>query len=76
MNKPAIASDRPEIAIYIQEIAADREEIAANRPEMPANIEETGLNGLEAARRLKKKAPKITIIFLTMNEDRELAAAH
>ena len=32
------------------------------------------LNGLEAARRLKKKAPEITIIFLTMNEDRELAA--
>ena len=32
------------------------------------------LNGLEAARRLKKKAPEITIIFLTMNEDRDLAA--
>lgn len=32
------------------------------------------LNGLEAARRLKKKAPEVTIIFLTMNEDRELAA--
>ena len=32
------------------------------------------MNGLEAARRLKKKAPEITIIFLTMNEDRELAA--
>jgi DNA-binding NarL/FixJ family response regulator len=32
------------------------------------------LNGLEAARRLKKKAPSISIIFLTMNEDRELAA--
>jgi DNA-binding NarL/FixJ family response regulator len=32
------------------------------------------LNGLEAARRLKKKAPEISIIFLTMNEDRDLAA--
>ena len=32
------------------------------------------LNGLEAARRLKEKAPAITIVFLTMNEDRELAA--
>lgn len=32
------------------------------------------LNGLEAARRLKKRAPDIIIIFLTMNEDRELAA--
>ena len=32
------------------------------------------LNGLEAARRLKKKAPEIAVIFLTMNEDRELAA--
>lgn len=32
------------------------------------------LNGLEAARRLKKKAPGISVIFLTMNEDRELAA--
>lgn len=32
------------------------------------------LNGLEAARRLKKKLPAISIIFLTMNEDRELAA--
>ena len=32
------------------------------------------LNGLEAARRLKKRLPKISIIFLTMNEDRDLAA--
>ena len=32
------------------------------------------LNGLEAARRLKAKAPEISIIFLTMNEDRDLAA--
>jgi DNA-binding NarL/FixJ family response regulator len=32
------------------------------------------LNGLEAARRLKKKVPEVAIIFLTMNEDRELAA--
>ena len=32
------------------------------------------LNGLEAARQLKKRAPEITIVFLTMNEDRELAA--
>ena len=32
------------------------------------------LNGLEAARRLKKRASEIVIIFLTMNEDRELAA--
>jgi len=32
------------------------------------------LNGLEAARRLKKKLPAISIIFLTMNEDRDLAA--
>ena len=51
LYKPAIASDWPEITIYVQEIAADREKIAANRPEMPANIEETGLNGLEAAKR-------------------------
>ena len=32
------------------------------------------LNGLEAARRLRKIAPEIRIIFLTMNEDRDLAA--
>jgi len=32
------------------------------------------LNGLEAARRLKKRLPEISIIFLTMNEDRDLAA--
>jgi DNA-binding NarL/FixJ family response regulator len=32
------------------------------------------LNGLEAARQLKKISPEIAIIFLTMNEDRELAA--
>ena len=32
------------------------------------------LNGLEAARRLKKWNPKVTIIFLTMHEDRDLAA--
>jgi DNA-binding NarL/FixJ family response regulator len=32
------------------------------------------LNGLEAARRLKKRLPRVSIIFLTMNEDRDLAA--
>jgi DNA-binding NarL/FixJ family response regulator len=32
------------------------------------------LNGLEAAQQLKKKSPEIAIVFLTMNEDRELAA--
>jgi DNA-binding NarL/FixJ family response regulator len=32
------------------------------------------MNGLEAARRIKKRLPHVSIIFLTMNEDRDLAA--
>lgn len=32
------------------------------------------LNGLETARRIKRKVPGIAIVFLTMNEDRDLAA--
>jgi DNA-binding NarL/FixJ family response regulator len=32
------------------------------------------LNGLDAARRLKKELPAVHIVFLTMNEDPELAA--
>lgn len=32
------------------------------------------LSGFEAARQLRKKAPKIAIVFLTTNEDCELAA--
>ena len=32
------------------------------------------LRGFEAARRLRKKAPKIAIVFLTTHEDRDLAA--
>jgi DNA-binding NarL/FixJ family response regulator len=33
-----------------------------------------GLNGLDAARQLKRELPQIKIIFLTMNEDPDLAA--
>jgi DNA-binding NarL/FixJ family response regulator len=33
-----------------------------------------GLNGLEAARQLKREAPNTRIVFLTMNEDPDLAA--
>ena len=32
------------------------------------------LNGLEAARQIKHKAPDVKLIFLTMNEDADLAA--
>ena len=32
------------------------------------------LGGFEAARQLRKKAPKIAIVFLTTHEDRDLAA--
>jgi len=32
------------------------------------------LNGLDAARQLRESAPRVKIIFLTMNEDPELAA--
>src|SRR5262245_55111081 len=32
------------------------------------------LNGLEAARQLKQLMPQLKLIFLTVNEDRELAA--
>ncbi len=32
------------------------------------------LNGLEAGRQLKQKLPRVKLIFLTMNEDAELAA--
>jgi DNA-binding NarL/FixJ family response regulator len=33
------------------------------------------LNGLEAGRQIKKKLPQVKVVFLTMNEDSELAAA-
>jgi DNA-binding NarL/FixJ family response regulator len=33
------------------------------------------LNGVDAARRLKQELPEVRIVFLTMNEDPELAAA-
>jgi DNA-binding NarL/FixJ family response regulator len=32
------------------------------------------LNGLEAGRRIKQQAPKVKLVFLTMNEDPDLAA--
>ena len=32
------------------------------------------LNGLDAARQLKRAMPKVKVIFLTMNEDPEVAA--
>jgi DNA-binding NarL/FixJ family response regulator len=33
-----------------------------------------GLNGLDAARQIKRELPQIKLIFLTMNEDSDLAA--
>lgn len=33
------------------------------------------LNGLEAARQIREKTPGVKMVFLTMNEDRDIAAA-
>ena len=40
-----------------------------------ADISMPVLNGLDAARRIRKQAPKVTFVFLTMLDDANLAAA-
>ena len=40
-----------------------------------ADVAMPSLNGLDAARRIRKQAPKVTFVFLTMLDDANLAAA-